>query len=217
MNRIPEDAGDYAQQMSANWKTWDHFIFWSGDQYVPNEDWCLIHLDSGSQSGLIDEANQQVMVKGLSAVAKRVRADGKTDFEQCTIGHDLVGRMNSAMVRIRDSRGKLTKAFQLLHSYRRKLYAYPILDEDLYSELCEEEFDRAWQEYGCADFRKQLKEEFGDRFDSYDDEKLLDLYSEAVGGCGRYEDEGSCLHLTLDTAIDTLREQAGLVDGISEH
>lgn len=142
MKAINRDVDVYAKEMGANWKRFDCFIAWGIDEYQPAENWCLVYVDRGNQSTIIDESNAAEIAKRLDAQPDTDAADGLSDAVPIHSSHWAGGRLSGYMLRIRDDAGELTPKFCEWHSIQCELDDYPILNESDYSDRESEATDR---------------------------------------------------------------------------
>ena len=168
MKAINRDVEAYAQEMGANWEKFDCFALYGRGDYTPTENWCLVYVDRGNQSTLIDESNAAEIAERLGAQPDTGAADGLSDAVPIHTSHWAGGRLSGYMLRIRDDAGELTPKFCEWHSIQCELDDYPILNDDDYSER-ESEATDANIAQAIADYARALEREHGTQSDEFPD------------------------------------------------
>ncbi len=100
------------------------------------------------------------------------------EFEVYEFVHPCEGGWGSSTVFI--ELGKLLTCpqadFDLIISRIEALLSYPLLDEELYSEMCLDAQNEDWENWVRHDFLKALEKKFGDYYLDFDRDSLRSLF-----------------------------------------
>jgi len=108
-----------------------------------------------------------------------------------------------------------TARVSIAEGISRRLEDYPILDEEDFSERESDEFADSWNNWGCAEYRRNLIRDFGlseateERLDEIDDESLCELYTAHTSEA--YVSESSGVSIPADTGSLTRDELAAFL------
>lgn len=175
------DLDEAAQKAAGNWKHFDSFV-WFRDQELQDADqWAVIYTHN-RDSRLLERSNSSVIEKTLEPFAKG--NDPDLVFESHS--HWVVGHVDGFSIRVFDSIGEITEAFQTYHELAKAMNEYPILDESDYSD----------REYSAtlvniADAAWRLKHEF-DLPDGWEGEVYSWLSDHHSGEIENRDDQGGC-------------------------
>jgi hypothetical protein len=146
------DLGAAAKQLAGNWRDYDCFAWSRGYDLDDADKWCIWYTSS-RDSGLLERSNEK-------AINERLRPFSQGDepdlvFE--THSHWAVGYLDGFSLRVFRPDGTVTPAFQEFCCIKQALEAYPILNEQDYSDMewqatLENYANEMWQE------RKELPE-----------------------------------------------------------
>ena len=88
---------------------------------------------------------------------------------------------------------------------------YPLLDEEKHSELCMDEYQESWENYGQSDFIDEICRkltphhyDFDDFLDEAGSDKLMTLYESGIPSGEYYIEETGGIALNVDTSVDNL-------------
>jgi hypothetical protein len=126
MNIKWSDANEAAKECAGNWRKWHSFA--SGLDLTNPDNWFIFYTHN-RDSRLLELSNAQVWTKIVEKY--------EYDIKEYNAFHFLVGWVEGYRVRVyRDYKHtKLTPAFIKVCETFEKLESYPILDEDVYSQL----------------------------------------------------------------------------------
>ncbi|MAX37656.1 MAG: hypothetical protein CME33_13950 [Gimesia sp.] len=133
-----------AMDAAGNWQTFDCFSWWREGDLDHPEDW-MIHYTHHRDSGLLDQSNSEQIRKALEPFTE----GDDPDVVEESHNHWAVGYIDGFSLRVvRD--GEITEAFRTLHKLMESLEAYPILDEEDFSNreleaTVENIVDAAWR------------------------------------------------------------------------
>lgn len=123
------DMQKAAQEFAGNWQQWRYFIWdYRHDEHA--DQWGIWYTNNVS-AGLIEESNQAQ----IEATFKAHHSD--TENEMWRIEghkHDVCGWLDCISVRVYGDDGAISPEFMTLCDIRNRLEAYPILNEDDYSQ-----------------------------------------------------------------------------------
>lgn len=157
---IDEAAREFAQQHAGNWLRWSSCVMDSPGEF--EEDWFFFepeHRDSGP----LDRANTQVFKRELESHTHG--DDPDTVFT--SVGCWAYGWRTQIRVRMftRDAdgqRGDITAAAQVIADLHSSLEDYPVLDEELFSRLEYEEWERYVSDEISFQFRRGFTSELAE-------------------------------------------------------
>ena len=145
-NRLGElDLQEAAEQAAENWRDFQCFV-WYRDDIDDAENWAIIYTHN-RDSGLLDQSNASVIAKVLEPFTEADDEDPDVVME--SHNHWACGWIDGFSIRVfRD--GQITPAFRKYHELAEAMDAYPILDEEDYSNreleaTIENIGDAAWQ------------------------------------------------------------------------
>ena len=118
-----------AKELAGNWRKFECFC-WHRRHDLPDAANWMIFYTSSPQSGLIEESNQKVMADRLAKYAEGDNPD--LAFEEHS--HWVVSRLNGVSLRVFRADGTITDAFIEFCRIQEAIDAYPILDEQDYSD-----------------------------------------------------------------------------------
>ncbi len=185
--------------------TFDHHI------NIPDrEDWLPAPVSQTSDSPPSDRANFADALEALGSESD--------DVEVHRFGHWGPGWFEIIIVR------PDTKAATELARMCYALANYPVLDDERYSKLCQDEYDENWKSYACKDFVAQIERKFRDDL-TEEEEDLLDdrdpslvrEFFESLITSGEYwVEEGSGINIRVRDAVEncTLDDVLEFLKGI---
>jgi hypothetical protein len=144
---------DAAKQAAGNWKSWTCFVWFRERELADPDNWSIIYTHN-RDSGLLTMSNADAIAKAMEQFTEGDDPDVVCESHD----HWVVGHVDGFSIRVyRD--GMITKAFKTYHDLCERLDAYPILDEEDYSEreleaTLENIGDSAWKlkhEYALPD------------------------------------------------------------------
>jgi hypothetical protein len=120
--------GEAAKQAAGNWQRFDSFVWFRDNEIDDPNAWAIIYTHN-RDSGLLDQSNADQIAKALEPFT-----DGDDpDVVMESHDHWAVGHVDGFSIRVyRD--GQITDAFRKYHDLAEQMDAYPILDEEDYSE-----------------------------------------------------------------------------------
>lgn len=133
-----------AAESAGNWRDFNCFVWWRKDELDREEDW-MIHYSHHRDSGLLDQSNAEQIRQALASFTE----GDDPDVVEESHSHFLVGHIDGFSMRVfRD--GEITEAFRTFHKLMESLAAYPILDEEDFSNreyeaTVENIVDAAWR------------------------------------------------------------------------
>lgn len=123
------DLDEAAQNAAGNWQRFDSFVWFRDKQLEDAEKWSIIYTHN-RDSGLLHQSNASVINKVMAPFAET--DDPDVVFESHS--HWAVGHVDGFSLRVFDSNGEITEAFQRYHELAQAMDEYPILDESDYSD-----------------------------------------------------------------------------------
>lgn len=122
---LPDTIEEAAKEAVGNWKKFNDFGWHDRPDWA--EEAFLFYV-SNRDSELLDQANAKVWEEEM----------GKFGPNQVTPehhGHWAVGFVDGYAIRVRWKNGSLTPAFKKWYELQQQIDSYPVLDEDLYSQM----------------------------------------------------------------------------------
>ena len=123
------DVDAAARDLAGNWRGFDCFA-WSRGYDLPDADNWLIHYTTNRDSGLLDQSNEQAIIKRLEPFTEGDDPDVMVESHS----HWAVGYVDGFSLRVLRPDGTITDAFREFCGIRESLENYPVLDEADYSE-----------------------------------------------------------------------------------
>jgi hypothetical protein len=165
----------------------------SGLNLPDQQDWQVVPVSRTRDSGVLDNCNFETALKLLGGESD--------DCEVHRFGHWGPGWFEIVIVR------PGSEASRVAEDLERSLSDYPLLDEEAYSEACEEAYSADWESYAGNDFARALRKEFGlydSAYDLLDDnrDKLREFYEQLTPSGEYYTEESSGLHIPLNRAAE---------------
>ncbi len=143
-NRLGEiDLEEAAEQAAGNWRKFQYFV-WYRDEIQDAENWAIVYTHN-RDSGLLDLSNASVIGKALGSFTDCDDPDVVMESHH----HWAVGHVDGFSIRVFPD-GEITAAFRKYHELAEAMDAYPILDEEDYSNreleaTIENIADAAWR------------------------------------------------------------------------
>jgi hypothetical protein len=133
-----------ARQAAGNWRRFESFSWHRGWELDDADDWCIVYTHH-RDSDLLDQSNADFIRRIMSRFTEG--DDPDVVFE--SHGHWAVGHVNGISIRVNRD-GEITEAFCRWHELAERLAAYPVLDEQDYSNreyeaTLENIADTAWR------------------------------------------------------------------------
>ena len=145
------DLQEKANDMAGNWEKFNSFC-WFEQPDNPKE-WAIVYT-SNRDSGSLGRANAIVIAKAMDPYLETDDALAQRH------NHWAVGHVDGYAIRVfRD--GAVTDAFCKWMELQERLDDYPVLDEDVWSEVQQEEINDSWKAWVKHDFTRCLEERFG--------------------------------------------------------
>lgn len=185
-----------AMESAGNWRTFECFSWWRERDLDHPDDW-MIHYTHHRDSGLLDQSNSEQIRKKLEPFTE----SDDPDVNEESHNHWAVGHIDGFSLRVfRD--GEITKAFRTLHKLMESLTAYPILNEEDFSNreleaTVESIVDAAWRVNDDYDLPEGWQYEVYSWLSDHECNEL-----ESTGDQGGYPSEDS-----LRRAMDALFER----------
>ena len=124
------DVKSAAEALAGNWREFDSFVWHRAYDLEDAASW-MIWYTSSRDAGLLEQSNEQAINKRLEPFAKG--NDPDLVFESHS--HWAVGHVDGFSVLVYKQDGTITAAFEEFCRINEELEAYPVLDEQIYSEL----------------------------------------------------------------------------------
>jgi hypothetical protein len=168
------------------------------------DDWLIAPFDRHRDSGTLDRSNFECGVKAL----KEAEPDLGDDYRVMRFGHWAVGWVEIVIVR------PGSKCAEVAAGIASGLEDYPVLDDDHFSNIEEEEYLDGWTQGGADEFRRELRKAFelsapaAELLDSTGDEILMEFYESLLPSGEFFIAEGSGVYILVDHAVkDCTRSQ----------
>jgi hypothetical protein len=135
---------DAAKDAAGNWQSWTCFVWDRERGLAEPENWGIVYTKK-RDSGLLDQSNADAI-----AVAMETFTDGDyPDVVMESHSHWAVGHVDGFSIRVYRN-GEITDAFKTYYELSEQLAAYPILNEEDYSNreyeaTLENISDAAWR------------------------------------------------------------------------
>ncbi|WP_013627499.1 hypothetical protein [Rubinisphaera brasiliensis] len=133
-----------ATESAGNWRTFECFVWWRESELERSDHW-MIHYTHHRDSGLLDQSNAEQISEALAPFT----VGDDPDVVEESHNHWAVGHIDGFSIRVfRD--GEITEVFRTFHGLMESLAAYPILDEEDFSNreyeaTVENIVDAAWR------------------------------------------------------------------------
>jgi hypothetical protein len=165
----PEEAG---KALAGNWRDFDCFAWHRGYELEDADNWCVWYTSS-RDAGLLEQSNQQ-------AINDRLRPFSEGDdpdlvFERHS--HWAVGHLDGFSIRVFKADGTITPAFDKFCRIKAELDAYPVLDEQDYSNR---QYVATLENYTSEMWRikDELPDDWQEEVYSYFSDNGMDKYTE---------------------------------------
>lgn len=184
------------QQAAGNWRTFECFVWWREDELDRPDNW-MIHYSHHRDSGILDQSNAAQISEALAPFTE----GDNPDVVEESHSHWAVGHIDGFSMRV-FKKGKITEAFRTFHKLMESLAAYPILDEQDFSNreyeaTVENIVDAAWRIRDDYDLPDDWQYEVYGRLSDHECSEV-----EYCGDQGGYPSEKA-----LRRAMDTLFER----------
>lgn len=123
------DVRQAAAEMAGNWRDFECFAWSRGYDLEDAEAWAIWYT-SQRDAGLLAQSNEKAINKRLWSFTE----GDEPDLVLESHSHWAVGHVDGFSVRVFRQDGTITEAFREFCSIKEQLDAYPILDEQDYSE-----------------------------------------------------------------------------------
>lgn len=185
-----------ATESAGNWRDFDCLVWWRKAELERPDDW-MIHYSHHRDSGLLDQSNAEQIRKALEPFTE----GDDPDVVEESHSHWAVGHIDGFSMRVFKN-GEITAAFRTFHKLMESLAAYPILDEEDFSNreyeaTVENIVDAAWRMRDEYDLPEDWQYEV---YGWLSDHECSEL--ESTSDQGGYPSEES-----LRRAMDTLFER----------
>jgi hypothetical protein len=151
-NSLSKDANKAARQLAGNWARFESFHWSTKNDLSHPEQYAIVYL-SNRDSDALDRANEEAIHKALRRFIADVEDGGSCWTE--SHNHWAVGHVDGIVIRCVDANGNATGAFRELHRLAMDLQAYPVLDENRFSEIEQEDADLTWK--NCYSDKNRLE------------------------------------------------------------
>jgi len=122
---IEEHVADMAKEAVGNWQRFQAFAWHARPDDA--EGWTIVYT-SNRDSGLLDKANEKVIAQAMEPFL----GDDATSESH---NHWAVGYVDGYSIRVYNDKGEVTEAFRTWAELVLSMEDYPVLDEELYSEM----------------------------------------------------------------------------------
>jgi hypothetical protein len=151
-SKLSFDVTEAARQLAGNWAHFDSFHWSTKNDLSHPEQYAIVYL-SNRDSNALDRANEEAVHKALKPFMGWHK-DGDDCWSE-SHNHWAVGHVDGIAIRCVDDNGAPTAAFRELHRLAMDLQAYPILDENRFEEIEQEEADLMWK--NCYSDKNRLE------------------------------------------------------------
>lgn len=168
-----QTATDYkalAADAAGNWQRFNSFAWFSKPDNA--DDFTIVYV-SNRDSDTLDKANAKVIADELTPFIKRGTVIPQRH------SHWACGHVDGYAIKVRDKRGRITKAFQVWADIQARLDDYPILDESLYSEMELEAQNESWECWARADYVRAVERALDVTLDDSDASAVLTAFEAA--------------------------------------
>lgn len=166
-----------------------------GLNYPNQQDWLVLPVIQTRDSGCLERANFQAAEESLLEIDLQYETWQKVNFR-----HWGPGWFEILLVKPN------TSAYKLAIDICQKLDDYPILDENLLSELELEFENESWESWACDEWRKALTGKFPDQEDWIDDLPENDLYDLFRRAGGEVEHCDTEVNFDFESALENIDE-----------
>jgi hypothetical protein len=171
----PEEAG---KALAGNWRDFDCFA-WSRGYDLEDADRWLVWYTSSRDAGLLEQSNEQ-------AINDRLRPFSESDYPDLVFerhSHWAVSYVDGFSIRVFKADGSITPAFEEFCRIKAELDAYPVLDEQDYSNR---EYVATLENYTSAMWRIKgdLPDDWQEEVYSYFSDNGLDEYTQNLDDRG---------------------------------
>jgi hypothetical protein len=200
------DTQDYkalANDAAGNWQRFDSFAWF---ERPDDAELYTIVYTTHRDSSALDRANAKVIADELARFVTRGTVIPQTH------SHWAVGHVEGFAIKVLDKRGRVTKAFKTWCDLQARLEDYPVLDEDLLSEIEQEEIEDCWGNWMAHDFQRALEAAFEVDLDAgigITTEQLRELFDDACNASSTYpEYNGAEVVVNLERIVDAVTYSA---------
>jgi hypothetical protein len=135
---------DAAREAAGNWKSWTCFVWFREREIADPDNWSIIYTHD-RDSGLLTMSNADAIARAIEPFTE----DDDPDVVMESHDHWAVGWVAGFSIRV-FKEGQTTDAFRTYHDLMERMDAYPILDEEDYSNreleaTLENIADAAWR------------------------------------------------------------------------
>lgn len=188
-----------ANESAGNWRKFDCFVWWREDELDSPDHW-MIHYLHHRDSGLLDQSNAEQISKALAPFTE----GDDPDVVEESHSHWAVGHIDGFSMRVFKD-GEITKAFRTFHGLMESLAAYPILDDEDFSNreyeaTVENIVDAAWRLRDEYDLPENWQYEV---YGWLSDHECSEI--ECTGDQGGYPSEDS-LRRAMDALFERIEE-----------
>ena len=189
-----------ATKSAGNWRAFECFVWWRKDELERSDHW-MIHYTHHRDSGLLDQSNAEQIRHALNPFTE----GDDPDVVEESHSHWVVGHIDGFSMRVfRD--GEITEAFQTFHGLMESLAAYPILNEEDFSNreyeaTVENIVDAAWRLRDDYDLPENWQYEVYCWLSDYECHEI-----ECTGDQGGYPSEDS-LRRAMDALFERVTEE----------
>lgn len=163
-----------------NWKKADSFVWYGAPEDA--EEYALYYTSNRDTADLIELSNEKVINDALDGLEGAIAEHHS---------HWACGYVDGWAVKFG------SPAWDKLAELLAAMEDYPILDEEVYDELRQEQIDSAWDNWLRWDFCHKVEEQFGIDIDDMDTFKEL-FYSLLYEGETDFDDDSTGVTIDLD-------------------
>jgi hypothetical protein len=161
-----------AKKMAGNWRKFSCFV-WNRGYDLEDADHWMIWYTSGRDVGLLEQSNHQEIAKLLHPFTQGDDPDVVAESHS----HWAVGHVDGFSIRVYGKDGNITDAFGAYCDIKKRLDAYPVLNESDYSE---KEYEATLENYRSEmwDMEKELPEGWASEVYSWFSDNGHDRFTE---------------------------------------
>ncbi len=133
---LSDHVADLAKSRAGNHAKFQSFGWSSAERPDDAENWAIVYT-SNRDSNALQRSNHRVYARTLAKF-------DETSVIPCSHSHWACGHVDGFVIRVYQPNGDITPAFEAYATLAIAAEDYPILDDDVFSELEEEEACATW-------------------------------------------------------------------------
>jgi len=176
--------------------------------FLPDQqNWSVAPAFQSRDSGILERSNFKTLLELLGGESK--------DVEICNFGHWACGWFKIIILNPENQ-----ELIGTAEKIEKQLDEYPILDEDNYSQLENEEMHECWESFACEEFIYKMGKEFNlkdptvDFLLDLDQNRILEFYLSFAND--PYWEEGNGLYFNIEDIVQNQMERKDLVNFIKK-